>query len=286
MKITVATINFNNLEGLKQTVQSVLDQTYTEYEYIVIDGGSTDGSKEYIANNIFRIDYWESKPDRGIYHAMNKAIAIAQGEYCIFMNSGDTFYNKEVLAHVAPYLNGEDFYVGHPIRVKKNGKAEKESLPQNMSIDFLLTGSVNHQSTFTRTAILKENPYNENHKIVSDWEKLFEEWLLHNRSYVPLDIIVSRYHLDGISSSNMELLQKEKQEVIDRLIPKEIQNKFRLTKDLSPLELKIKKAMSKPPIPRDLKLLRNAFKYLIRDSLHQLEIWLKTLGCKKRNGQT
>ena len=144
-----------------------------------------------------------------------------------------------------------------------------------MSIDFLLLGSINHQSTFTRTAILKKRPYNENHKIVSDWEKFFTEWLLYDRSYIPMDLTIAKFRLDGISSNDISLLLKEKQEVIDNLIPSYIQKGLRMEKDLSPLERKIKKALSKPPLQRDVKLIRNALKYLLRD------LFLTIVGRKK-----
>lgn len=273
MKLSIITINYNNLEGLRRTVASVAAQTCMNFEYIVIDGGSTDGSREYI-KTAPRIDSWVSEPDKGIYNAMNKGAKMAQGEYCLFLNSGDTLYDKNVLCKVIPVLNGGDFYAGHPILVKGR-KSYKEYLPQKMSIDFLLLGSINHQSTFTRTAILKKRPYNENHKIVSDWEKFFTEWLLYDRSYIPMDLTIAKFRLDGISSNDISLLLKEKQEVIDNLIPSYIQKGLRMEKDLSPLELKIKKALSKPPLQRDVKLIRNALKYLLQD------LFLTIVGRKK-----
>ena len=265
-KVTVITVNLNNLEGLKRTAESVIAQTCRDFEYIIIDGGSSDGSREYIAR-LPRVDYWVSEPDKGIYNAMNKAVRVAQGEYCIFMNSGDTFFAPDVLERVVPRLRGGDFYVGHPMLVRED-RQEREWLPDTMSLDFLLKGSINHQSTFTRTAILKESPYNENNKIVSDWEKFFREWLFHDRSYIPMDITVAYYHMDGISSTDEETSLKEKWDVINALIPPSTLEKLRPRKEeeLTPLEKKIKKAMSMPPVSRDLKLLRNAFKFFCKDS--------------------
>lgn len=265
-KVTVITVNLNNLEGLKRTAESVIAQTCRDFEYIIIDGGSSDGSREYIAR-LPGVDYWVSEPDKGIYNAMNKAVRVAQGEYCIFMNSGDTFFAPDVLERVVPRLRGGDFYVGHPMLVRED-RQEREWLPDTMSLDFLLKGSINHQSTFTRTAILKESPYNENNKIVSDWEKFFREWLFHDRSYIPMDITVAYYHMDGISSTDEETSLKEKWDVINALIPPSTLEKLRPRKEeeLTPLEKKIRKAMSMPPVSRDLKLLRNAFKFLCKDT--------------------
>ena len=268
MKLSVITVNYNNLYGLRETIMSVTEQTFRDFEYIIVDGNSTDGSKEYITEK--NTGLWISEPDSGIYNAMNKGVRMAHGEYCIFMNSGDTFYDRNVLQKVIPLLNGGDFYVGHPMLVKGK-KSVRENIPHKMSIGFLLLGSINHQSTFTRTAILKESPYNENYRIVSDWEKFFTEWFLHDRSYIPIDITIAKFRQDGISSSNMKLLLKEKQDVINRLVPSYLQKGLLLEEDLTPLERKIKKAMSKPPVSRDLKLLRCSLRFLIKDCLHQIK---------------
>ena len=91
MKLSIITVNLNNLEGLKKTYESVVSQTFTDYEWLVIDGGSTDGSREFIEQHQDKFAYWCSEPDKGIYNAMNKGIVRAKGEYLNFMNSGDYF---------------------------------------------------------------------------------------------------------------------------------------------------------------------------------------------------
>ena len=101
MKLSIITVNFNHREGLRNTINSVISQKdFDDYEFIVIDGGSTDGSKDVIMESANRITYWVSEKDGGIYNGMNKGIKVANGEYLIFMNSGDTFYNDHVLADV------------------------------------------------------------------------------------------------------------------------------------------------------------------------------------------
>lgn len=90
MKISIITINYNNIEGLKQTVESVLSQTYIDKEYIVIDGGSKDGAVDFLKSQN-KITYWVSEKDGGLYNAMNKGIRKLSGDYVIFMNSGDVF---------------------------------------------------------------------------------------------------------------------------------------------------------------------------------------------------
>ena len=96
-KVSVITVNYNNLKGLERTISSVLLQSFSDFEYIIVDGGSSDGSKEYIESKQEYINQWVSEKDHGVYNAMNKAIRMAQGEYCIFMNSGDHFFSSQSL---------------------------------------------------------------------------------------------------------------------------------------------------------------------------------------------
>ena len=153
MKLSVITVNYNNLYGLRETIMSVTEQTFRDFEYIIVDGNSTDGSKEYITEK--NTGLWISEPDSGIYNAMNKGVRMAHGEYCLFMNSGDTFYDKNVLQKVLPNLTGGDFYVGHSI-LNEDGATTLRRTPQKMTAKFLLETSIMHQSTFIRTALLKD----------------------------------------------------------------------------------------------------------------------------------
>ena len=275
-KISVITVNLNNIDGLKRTVESVIGQDFDNYEYIVIDGGSTDGSKEYI-ETISRVNYWVSEPDKGIYNAMNTAITIAKGEYCIFMNSGDYFFDNKILSKVAPMLNGGDFYVGCPLYLS-NGKAISDAPPCNMSIEYLLYSGINHQSTFTRTALLKESPYDENYKIVADYEKFFSEWYLNGRTYNYIDLTISFYMFDGLSSVNRDLLEKERKIVIDKILYKDkdkdknkkkeeitTAKEYKIDENLLLFKQKLTNSESLSTIKRDLKILRNAVKLFFKD---------------------
>ena len=106
-KISVITINLNNAEGLRRTLDSVFRQTTHDFELVVVDGASTDGSVELIHTYADRIDRWVSEPDGGIYNAMNKAVAMATGEYVIFMNSGDTFLRGRCLGPCDTAIKGK-----------------------------------------------------------------------------------------------------------------------------------------------------------------------------------
>ena len=100
MLLSIITINYNDKEGLARTMNSVLSQTYTDFEYIVIDGGSNDGSKTIIEQHQDQLGYWVSEPDSGIYNAMNKGIAKANGEYILFLNSGDVLIDDTIIKYV------------------------------------------------------------------------------------------------------------------------------------------------------------------------------------------
>lgn len=268
MKLSVVTICFNNLAELKRTVSSVLAQTNKEFEYLVIDGGSTDGCKEYIATTS-GITCWVSEPDGGIYNAMNKGIKMASGDYVIFLNSGDTFYDEEVLARVLPCLGKADFYAGHYMQ-NRAGKMKQILSPRHLSVKFLLEGALMHQATFTRTSLLKAKGYDEELKIVSDWKFLFEEWTFHDRTYSLLDTVVSIFYIGGISTNKHSVCRRDEERrlVLDKLLPRRIQDAVLRNGDYSYdtyVEQNIHRALCLPPLKRDAKLLRNAFKFLLYD---------------------
>ena len=113
-KISIITINYNEKVGFEKTIKSVLNQSYQDFEFIIIDGGSTDGSINVIEKYKDSISYWVSEPDKGVYNAMNKGIRASKGEFVIFMNGGDCFNNDLVLEEIAPMLNDEfDVYYGN-----------------------------------------------------------------------------------------------------------------------------------------------------------------------------
>ena len=212
MKISVITVNFNDRDGLEETVRSVAAQTYRDIEYIVIDGGSTDGSKEVIEKHSCNISYWVSERDKGIYNGMNKGIAAATGNYCIFMNSGDTFFDDNVISNVSEQLDA-DIVCGNAQIVK--GGDYLWTAPEKIDLSWWLNRySICHQSTFIRTEILKTRPYNENYKVVADYESFFYETIVNKRSYKKINLTVCNYGVDGISASH-DKADDDKIRVID-----------------------------------------------------------------------
>lgn len=198
-KLSIITINYNNLEGLKRTMESVVNQTWQEFEYIIIDGGSTDGSKEYIEEQSEYFDYWVSEPDKGIYNAMNKGIAKATGEYLLFLNSGDHLNDINTLNENVNYI-GEKDIICFDINVVGDGIFFVKKCPEVMTFSYLYHETLPHQSTFIRKELFdKIGCYDEDIKIVSDWKFFIVALMKYNATYKHIDAVITTFYLDGIS---------------------------------------------------------------------------------------
>lgn len=219
MKLSIITINYNNREGLRKTIESVVNQTCQDFEYIVIDGGSTDGSAEVIKEYSDKIDYWVSEKDNGIYDAMNKGIDKAKGEYCQFLNSGDDLYDNYVIEQIHPNLNESEIVVGKIFL--SNIASPSEDIP-SVSMLRLFSKSLPHSSAFISTPLLKKYHYDPTLRIVSDWKFFIQSLIFDNASYKFVNIIVSKFDTDGISSQNTALVMKEREQVIKELLPERI----------------------------------------------------------------
>lgn len=218
-KVSVITINYNNAGGLRRTFESLFAQTYTDYELIVIDGGSTDGSREVIEGFADRITYWVSEPDGGIYPAMNKGIRQATGVYCNFMNSGDIFDDPTVLENIFASDPTEDILLGkyasecHPLGI---------AYPAPVTMLTLYKTHPNHQASFLKRTLFEGHLYDETYRIASDWKFFVECLIFRQCSYAHLDVIVVQYDQTGISSVNRELYEKERELILHSLLPDRI----------------------------------------------------------------
>lgn len=205
--ITIVTVVYNAVGLIEETIQSVLSQKFAQKEYIIIDGGSTDGTVDVIRRYEEQIDYFVTEPDRGIYDAMNKGLAQAKGEWLSFMNAGDTFYDHRVLSQVFKdfavnnyekdvkivYGNVALKIAGHPDTIKSLDNIRCEMEPF----------SLNHQSTFTRTDFLKEvGGYDISYKIAADANSFYEAYKRGYRfAHVP--VVISSYEAaEGVSAVN------------------------------------------------------------------------------------
>lgn len=214
MKYSIITINYNHIEGLKKTIESVISQTYTDYEYIIIDGGSTDGSVDIIKNNEGHLTYWISEKDNGVYNAMNKGVTQAQGDYCIFMNSGDCFHSAKALDSIEQYK--EDIVCGQ-VSSFPSGHHK-----QTISLVDLLRISLPHQAMFIKRELLIKHPYDEKYKILSDWKFCLETLVIDNCSFRTVEIIIADYEGGGISSNSNGILPIEREQILKELFPPRI----------------------------------------------------------------
>lgn len=214
-KLSIITVNYNDKAGLALTIDSLKRQTWQDFEYIVIDGGSTDGSKELIEQYQDKIDFWVSEKDKGIYNAMNKGIKAATGDYLFFLNAGDFLYEDSTLDKVQSQIDGSiDYYYGNVI-FKEPEKETLITYPDKLSFHFFTYNCVCHQTSFLRRSLFDDYfYYNEDLKIVSDWEFLIYTICQKNISYRHLDVTVSYYDFGGISSRPESEPQKRAERTI------------------------------------------------------------------------
>lgn len=222
LKLSIITINRNNAAGLQKTIESVLSQTYTDFEYIVIDGASTDESvsilKEYAVATLPCGEglvggrfYWISEPDKGVYNAMNKGILKAKGEYLLFLNSGDVLLNENVLSQVFSYAVNTDIIAGNIIRGGKEIKS-----PDRLTIRNLLISSLSHQSEFFKKDLFEAiGLYKECYKFLSDYDFNLH-CAIQQVTYTHLDISIVDYDDKGMSSSpeNGKMMFNEGEKII------------------------------------------------------------------------
>lgn len=219
MKVSILTINLNNKAGLDRTMQSVFAQNYSDYEYIVVDGGSTDGSKELIEAQRSKIACWISEKDKGIYNAMNKAIKLAKGEYCFFLNSGDYFIGNEVLSAVFNQNIQSDIISGNVLKLRDSGKWNQVKSHEQVNLLNLLKHSLPHQASFIKRNLFNSiGYYTEEYRIISDWEFFLKALVINKSSYTHIEIDIAYFLLDGISSqkSSVELARKESEDCIEK----------------------------------------------------------------------
>ena len=194
-KLSIITVCYNNCEGLRKTMESVKTQTFKDYEYIVIDGGSTDGTVELIKENAKfpfscgeglgerLIDYWISEKDSGIYNAMNKGIKAAKGEYCYFLNSDDYIAMPNTLEKIFEQVkNNPDIIYGN-LAIRKDNKLcyvskfSKNITPYSFYRHRL---AIHHQASFIKRELFeKYGLYSDKAKLISDWIFFFETVILH-----------------------------------------------------------------------------------------------------------
>lgn len=227
MKYTIITVNYNNKEGLLRTIESVEGQTFRDFEFIIIDGGSTDGSDDVLKEHDASIDYWVSEPDGGIYQGMNKGIRKATGDYLNFMNSGDRFYDNDVLQKVNAYGSDADIITGrdyHYSEEKKMGHASIQ--PTRLSMITFFTSTLDHQSSFIRRKLFQDSLYREDLRLVSDWVFFLEKVVVENKKVQFIPDIVCYREVGGITWQQYDKNLNERDQYIHQLIPQGVYNDY------------------------------------------------------------
>lgn len=237
MLLSIITINRNNASGLQRTMNSVLQQNSDSYEYIVVDGASTDGSVsviEQIASDFGAKLKWISEPDAGIYNAMNKGLGMAAGEYVQFLNSGDVLASTEVVGimfsdHAAdvcpPIIYGnmiKAFPDGHTVQ-------DKSFEGRVMTCFDFYSGTLNHSSAFIRRDLFgKYGLYDESLKICSDWEWFLDAVVFGGEKPEYVDFDVTCFDMTGISENKSlkELIRRERQSVLEKRLSPAVLNDY------------------------------------------------------------
>lgn len=214
-KLSIITINYNNREGLKRTISSVLNQTWKEFEYIVIDGGSTDGSVPIIEMYSGKLSYWVTEKDKGVYYAMNKGILKANGDYLLFLNSGDVLVDENVInALIANEDSNVDLVYGDLKRTFTDGSQEIVKMPDFIDVETIMRFTLCHPVTLIRKRLFDEyGLYDERLRIVADWAFFLKVIILGNATQKHKNVVVSNFGMDGISShqSNQSEIYRERE---------------------------------------------------------------------------
>ena len=220
MKLSIITINWNNREGLRMTLDNILAQSARDqFEYVVIDGGADDGSGEMLKQEYDgKLDKWMSEPIKPIYRKMNIGVQMATGDYCLFINSGDSLNDPDVIKDVLPHLDGRhDLVIGTILEGKSRTR-----VPDDITYLWMYKASIPHSAAFIRRDLLIKHPYDEDLRIVSDWKFFLQTLILDNASYKLIDRDIAYFDQTGISSTHPELVEEERRNVLDRLVPPRI----------------------------------------------------------------
>ena len=206
-KISIITVCFNAVRSIEKTILSVINQTYNNIEYVIIDGSSTDGTIDIIRKYENRISYWKSEPDMGIYDAMNKGIMKITGDFVNFMNAGDTFFSDTVISELVPQIQKNSIILyGDTMCVYSIG--EKILKPNSLEL-MRKCMFFNHQSSFAETKTMKSMLFDTSFKLCADYKFHYDLYMKGLKfQYIPL--IIARYDAqNGVSSKQIPMMYKE-----------------------------------------------------------------------------
>ncbi|MBR4713397.1 MAG: glycosyltransferase [Paludibacteraceae bacterium] len=213
VKVSVITVVYNDVANIERTITDTLSQTYDNLEYIVVDGGSTDGTLEIIKKYADRI-IWKSESDKGIYDAMMKGVRMASGEWILFRNSGDLFFDGAVIERVfSEYEDRGEAFIAGNIRYLK-GDSYKDLHPNILTCDYYDAMPFHHPSTFVRRSVQLKFPFDLKYKNSADY-KFFIQSLNAGMTYRCINTIVAVFDANyGASTSNYILSLKENIDIL------------------------------------------------------------------------
>ncbi len=206
---TIITVCLNIASTIRRTCESIVNQTFQDFQWIVVDGASTDGTLDILQEYSSRINILISEPDKGIYNAMNKGIKLATGEYINFMNGGDEFYDNKVLENLLNTKLTLDIIYGDSCHIYQNETQIITSKSEITEYDLYYYYRLTHASCFIKTYLQKKYLFNEKMLIAADRE-FFSTVFKIGCSFIKTDLIISKFHRDGISCIN--IAQKEKED--------------------------------------------------------------------------
>lgn len=232
-KLSIITINYNNSEGLRNTLASVEIQSCHEFEHIIIDGGSSDGSVQAIESyeGYFKpirdaektgnpIISWVSEKDGGIYDAMNKGVSKATGDYLYFLNGGDTLASPTALQEMIEQLDGTDCIIGRVNLTSRGQIVGQTNLlsEKDMSLYNMYLRGINHQAALIKRQLLIQTPYDISVKMGADWKFFVQTIVLGGASTKFVDLVFANFDLSGLSSDS-QAIKMERKTILATIVP-------------------------------------------------------------------
>ncbi|WP_053990077.1 glycosyltransferase family 2 protein [Mangrovimonas sp. TPBH4] len=216
-KISIVTVSFNAEKTIEETIKSVVNQTYSNIEFVIIDGASTDGTLDIIKQYRNKIDMVVSEPDKGIYDAMNKGIKRATGDWILFLGADDTLFDIDTISKCVPYLNSKkySFIYGDVIKVPS-----QERYDGKFNLYKLIYKNICHQAIFFNQAIFDQlGLYNQVYKVNADWEfnmRVFQDPTIKTK-YIP--VVVSRFFEAGLSGHQHDEIYEVRRKEFFKTMP-------------------------------------------------------------------
>jgi glycosyltransferase involved in cell wall biosynthesis len=219
--ISIITVVYNRRKELEDTINSVISQTYSEIDFVIIDGGSTDGTIDVIKKYQNKISYWNSEKDEGIYDAMNKGLKAVNGDYVWFINAGDKIYSDDTIKNIMSIPDDADAYYGNMEYIDESGNSQGtrtlKKPPENLSWRSFLYGMVvSHQSIIVRRDKCAE--FNLNYKHCADIDWIIRS-LKNCRRIINTNLILSKFLLGGYSKRNIISSNAERYKILRQHFP-------------------------------------------------------------------